>query len=116
MKAIFTFLAVAVSYCGVAQTEARFVKNHLIIKVRETSYRNAQVDLAQNMLGISKLDNLNSQLGIDHIEQIGQHQATRTFLLVCQNNIDPIAVAKTYKDSGLIDYAEPDFIGQGGGE
>lgn len=116
MKTIFTFLAVAVSYCGVAQPETKFVKNHLIIKVKDASYRNAHINLQQNKLGIPKLDNLNTHFGIDHIEQIGQHQNTKTFLLIYQNDINPVAAAKSYKNSGAIAYAEPDFIAQGGGE
>lgn len=115
MKTIFTFLAVAVFYFGSSQ-ETKFVNNHLIVKIKEIKYKQSEVDLSQNKLGVQKLDALNIQSGISSIKAIGQHQNTRTFLLVFQNPIDMPAFVKKYNQTGLLEYAEPNYIASGGGE
>lgn len=116
MKTIFTFLAVVVSYYGHSQIQTKFVNNHLLVKVKAEQYDQAAIDLPKNKFGIAKLDQLNDQHGIDRIEQIGQHALTRTFLLVYKNQVNVDDIVKKYRDSGVLEYAEPNFIAQGGGE
>jgi len=116
MKTILTFLAVVVSYYGHSQTQTKFVNNHLLVKIKASQYEQAPIDLAKNKLGIAKLDQLNEQLDIDHIEQIGQHVLTRTFLLIYKNQVNVDDIVKKYRDSDVLEYAEPNYIAQGGGE
>lgn len=116
MRNIFALLFfVSFSYVF-AQQRAEFEENHLVVKLKESVYESSKIDLNSNSFGIPILDNLMSELRISEIKPIGQHKITRTFLLIFQNPVAMAIVSKGFKESGAVDYAEPDYISYGGGQ
>ena len=116
MRTTITFLFLIVFHAAFSQQTSRFVENHLIVKLTEYQYAQSEINLDAKKFGITSLDALNETLGIVSIDQIGQYPKTHTFLLVFQNNQAVGAIAGQYKNLGLFEYAEPDYIAQGGGQ
>lgn len=108
-------LLLAIGQFSFAQ-EMQYVGDNLIVKISEAKYDADGIDLAASRFGIEALDNLNAELGISKISQIGQHRKTRTFLLEFAHPIAVETEVNRYKNTGALDYAEPNYIAQGGGE
>lgn len=96
-----------------AQTP-RYVENHLIVKLQKEVYEQAAIDMTQQQFGIDVLDDLNAEIGLAKMSQIGQHIYTRTFLLEFNHALDAEALAIRYKNLGILEYAVPNCIGTAG--
>lgn len=97
-----------------AQT-AEFVPGEILLKIKETAYHSARIDLKRNKFGIAALDKLGNTYRISKIEPIGQHAKTQAFLLVFEENAAVPELIRQYKNSGAIDFAEPNYIATGSG-
>jgi thermitase len=115
MKKIFTLLLFTAIFPLSAQT-ARYVQNHLIVKLDKEAYGQTAIDMDNVHFGIAAFDNLNSEIGLSKISPIGQHIYTRTFLLEFNHSIDAEALAIRYKNLGIFEYTVPNRIGSAGGQ
>ena len=113
MICLFVFLNFSL---GFAQKESGFVQNHLVIKIKESNFKSKKIDLARNRFGITLLDKLNYELELKNIQPIGNYRKTKTFLLVFKNSINVKREIKKYKQLKQLEFVEPDFIGNGGGQ
>jgi len=113
MKKTVTLLLLCTLFPFYAQT-ARFVENHLIVKLQKDIYGQADIDMENHQFGIGILDDLNSEIGISHLSPIGQHRYTRTFLLEFNHAIDAEDLADRYKNLGIFEYTVPNRIGTAG--
>ena len=98
-----------------SQNNEEFVVNNLIIKINTTAYNDGDIQLKSNSFGIPALDNLSSLLHVVKIEPIGQHVKTQTFLLTFDQPITIQQVIQQYRNTNLIEFAEPNYIAHAAG-
>ena len=115
MKRIFTLLSLLAISTFYAQN-ARYVENHLIVKLQKDFYEQARIDLNNHQFGIDAFDDLNSEIGLSTISPIGQSVYTRTFLLEFSHAVDAEALASRYQNLGIFEYTVPNRIGSAGGQ
>lgn len=116
MKSKAIFFSMFIFVISFGQTNSEFSNSELIVKIKKRNFDVSKVNLSQNKLGITILDQLNSQNAILKIEAIGQFKITRTFILKFQNPINIETEKTRYKNLDVLDYLEPNYIAYGGGE
>lgn len=99
-----------------AQNEQNYIKNRLIVKLKETAFNVDKIDFEKKSLGNSSLDKLNATVGIKSIQSIGNYSRTRSFLLVFNDDVDVNLEIKKYQKLTAIEYAELDYIAISGGQ
>lgn len=116
MKSIAIFFSMFIFVTSFGQANSEFSNSELIVKIKKRDFDASKVNLSQNKIGVTILDQLNSQNAILKIEAIGQFKITRTFLLKFQNPINIETEKSRYKNLDVLDYLEPNYIAYGGGE
>lgn len=99
-----------------AQNEPNYIKNQLIIKLKSVAFHAKKIDFQNKKLGNSSLDQLNSSLGLESIQSIGNYTKTRIFLLVFNDGVDAKTQLEKFQKLGAIEYAELDYVAIGGGQ
>jgi len=99
----------------VAQNEEKYIKNQLIIKLKDFAFRSKKIDLSKKTLGVYSLDKLNAKLGLQDIKPIGNYAITRTFLLVFSEDVDVNLELKKFQKLKDIEFVELDYLATGGG-
>ena len=113
MKTKITLLLLVFNNFFYAQN-SNFVYSELIVKLRESNYERAQIDLIQNCFGIQSFDDLNDAMDVVSVSQIGQHKFTRTFLLKFQQGQTVESLNNAYKNLGIFEYTTPNYVGTAG--
>lgn len=107
---LFTFQIV------LAQNEEHYIKNQLIVKLKQSAFQNKKTDPTKNTLGIPSLDKLTASIGLKSMQPIGNYKITKTFLLIFNDEVDVNAHLKKFEKSKEIEFAEPNFMAVGGGQ
>ncbi len=114
MKKLIVLLFLALNV-AVAQNEEKYIKNQLIIKLKDCAFHSKKIDLSKNTLGVSSLDKLNATIGIQSIKPIGNYKVTRSFLLVFKDEVDVNLELKKFQKLKDIEFVELDYLVTGGG-
>lgn len=99
-----------------AQNEPNYIKNQLIVKLKSAAFYAEKIDFQNKSLGNASLDKLNSSLGLQSIQSIGNYTKTRIFLLVFNDGMDVKLHLKKFQEINAIEYAELDYVAIGGGQ
>lgn len=115
MKQLFLLLIILQIKTIFAQTNTNHTPNELIIKINSKAYNADKINLAKNKLGIVVLDNLNENLNLIKIHEIGDHEFTHTFLLRFKGVADLQNSIVQYKATNVLEFVEPNYTANGAG-
>lgn len=99
-----------------AQNEQNYIKNQLIVKLKESAFYPNKIDFEKKSFGNSSLDKLNVTVGLQSIQSIGNYTKTRSFLLIFNDGVDANLELKKFQNLNAIEYAELDYIAISGGQ
>lgn len=108
-----------------AQTAPTYAEDQLVIKIKSAMAPAWPFPDGETQLGIPEIDLLNAQNQLSHLRCMGKGKpknpaiprpADRTFVLTFTVPVDAMRLAETYMATGVLDFAEPNFIGEGGGK
>lgn len=91
--------------------ENSFSNNQLIVKFKNIVSKDVSSIIQDNKFGINTLDKLNQEFKLSKISQIGNKRLNKTYLLKFENLLEIEKVIKIYKNTGLFEYVEPNYIG-----
>lgn len=115
MKNLIIALFLVFNVVG-AQNEQNYIKNQLIVKLKENAFHLDKIDFEKKSLGNSSLDKLNATVGLQSIQSIGNYTKTRIFLLIFNDGVDAKLELKKFQNLSAIEYAELDYIAISGGQ
>src|SRR6185312_5551084 len=100
--------------------EANFAKDHIIVKLKTATDLSYSTNANTIQFGISAVDALNAKYNctvVDIIFDGGKHTpaSPSIYLLKFKDAIDVSNAISDYKQTGLFQYVEPDYIGKGQG-
>jgi len=111
MKKHYILAALFAASHGFCQDLAQ---HELIVKFRP-EVPLAKIDAAHHKIGFPSINRLDTRYGLSAMAAIGKPEVTRTFVLTFALDIDVKSVTDQYMRTGLIAFAEPDYIAYGGG-
>lgn len=103
------------SFVTLAQTAHLFAEDQLIIHFKSEMSVNPEISIPNQRFELNALDELNEKEEIQSIELTGNKRLADTYLLHFKNKKDILELVDVYFKTGLFEYVEPNFIGQGGG-
>ncbi len=117
MKKIISLVLVysVFSFSIFSQNEINFVENQLIIKFKPNKKPNSKTAVSSKKFGDAALDNLNKSHQIKSVKLIGNKKLADTYILKFNSNQTISDLIKAYKNTGLFEYVEPNYIGKGHG-
>lgn len=115
MKNLIIALFLVFNLVG-AQNNQNYIKNQLIVKLKESAFQLDKIDFEKKSLGNSSLDKLNATVGLESIQSIGNYSRTRSFLLIFTDGVDANLELKKFQKLNAIEYAELDYIAISGGQ
>ncbi len=89
-----------------------YFENQLIISFHTTP---KDLNLKNKTFGINSIDHLNQKNELLKIEAIGNLKEIKTFVLTFTNSQNISNLIKEYEEAAEIDFAEPNYIAEGGG-
>ncbi len=98
-----------------AQVENNFAANELIIKFKINSRPNSKTSIYSKTFGFSNLDVLNAENTLQSVRIIGDKNQERTYVLRFNTSRNIKRLIEAYKNTGLFEYVEPNFVGSGHG-
>ncbi len=98
-----------------AQVENNFAANELIIKFKINNRPNSKTAIYSKTFGFSNLDVLNAENTLQSVRLIGDKKRERTYVLRFNTSRNIKRLIETYKNTGLFEYVEPNFVGSGHG-
>ena len=96
---------------GLAQLP--YAQNRLIIQWQNTRDFNAHQCLEKQTFGQSQVDALTQRWGPMQIQRTGNPHHQRTYCLVFPNPIPVETVITAFRQTGLFEFVEPDYVGYG---
>lgn len=115
--AIFIISLVAINAIGLnAQGANEFVENELIVKFKTSNINQLNFQPEQIQLGILKIDSLNKYYNATDINITGSRRTSDAFLIRFGEKHDINLLIESYLSTGLLEWAEPNYIGYGGGQ
>ncbi len=115
-KIILCTLALLISFNSFAQNQnPPFAADQLIINFRPDFLTQIQLDKTRNTFDIPAIDALNQSNDLREITLIGNKKLKDTYVLRFKDARDILQLVEAYEASGVLTFAEPNFIGQGGG-
>lgn len=93
---------------------AGYASNRLIIKIKQPLSKSASRSFTPKSLGIPALDRLNKKYSVTDIHRIGRNTGIYVLTFSTDQNIPALVIE--YFKTGNLYYAEPDYIGRGGGD
>ncbi|PZR20842.1 MAG: hypothetical protein DI539_09605 [Flavobacterium psychrophilum] len=111
MKKIIYCIFAFASFSGFAQNNQR-----IIIKLKQGIAVSSN-SLSHNTTGISTIDKISTDNHFTAIQKLrtGKRNPSGTFVITFPENTNAQSVIKSYQDTGLVEYAEKDAVGQAGG-
>ncbi|MEM9546059.1 MAG: S8 family serine peptidase [Bacteroidota bacterium] len=113
MKYILQILCLLVGFSSLGQTTHESVKNEIIVKFKTYSH---STNLSSANFNSVTLRPINALVAVSKIHEIKRKIPSNTFVLKFENDSYTIdQVISLYKETGLFEYIEPNFIGKGSG-
>ncbi len=122
-KFLLVFLLLFTLSFQVQAQENNFAEDEIIVKIKEVIPYT--FEKGKTTLGISSIDQINEAYEVESIEKLIKSQPRKAMknrpntdkmlIISFSQSLDVEALAKVYMESGFFDYAEPNFIGHGGG-
>ena len=118
---LFTLLPLS---CLFAQSRPDYAPDQLVIKIKSELAPSFPFPVGEILLGIPVLDDLNRQHELKELRCMGKGKpknpaiprpADRTYILTFEHPVNAPELAESYLSTQTLDFAEPNFIGQGGG-
>ena len=115
MKKLLISILFLVPFLNViAQGNNNYSKNSLIIKFKNQI--ELDKDLNSNNFGIKAIDHLNNKYRTIKIKKLGNQEVSRLFLFEFEQKQDVMSLIHEYEKLEFIEFAEPNYIGKGGGQ
>lgn len=99
-----------------AQESNNYSKNQLIIKLTAESKIDFKSCLINQKFNHKTLDSLSKELNVKSIKLTGNKKIGKTYLLTFKSRQNIERLIEIYKKVNILEYAEPNFIGTGGGQ
>lgn len=93
-----------------------YVPNEVIVQFKPEFTINAEKSMLTQKFNDQKIDQLNTELGLQKIRVTGNKKKENTYLLRFKTNQNINEVIKMYENTGRFEYVEPNYIGHGGGK
>lgn len=113
-KLAFICLFILGQVFAFSQAPSPYALDQLIVKFK-TDAQLPSLNRSKGTFNIGALDQLNTKQEVQSISLSGNRQKEDTYLLTFSGERDIEALVKTYQNTNLFEYVEPNYIGTGGG-
>ena len=115
-KIILSTLALLLALNSFAQEHTpTFASDQLIVNFHPDILSQIHLNHERNTFSIPAIDALNQSNGLSKIVLTGNKKIKDTYVLHFAGTRDILQLVETYQASGVLTFAEPNFIGHGGG-
>jgi thermitase len=95
---------------------SKYADDQIIIKFKQESAPNASQVIANRAFAVAELDKICDELSLSQVKLVGNRKEARTYQLVFKSPIEVPAYINQFQETGLFEYVEPNYIGEGGGK
>jgi len=95
--------------------ESNYANNQIVLKLKPELNSNIINSFDTSIFTNQNILNLNKKYNFKLLKKIGASSNSNYYCFEFQNNIDIIKAIEEYKSSGLFEFVEPNYIGQGTG-
>lgn len=114
MKRIFLLFSLVLFSYAYSQ-QGNYVQNELIIKIKQQYQKQLNPNFQNSTLGIQSVDELTHSLNVIGVSPIGNYKKTGTFLIKFGSEISVENSCNDFKNLGVIEFAEPNYLAEVGG-
>ncbi len=116
MRILPILLFILIAEAAFTQGIKNYSQNELIIKLKPSVNVNTNNRISTQQFGIKRLDSINKGNKISTFKLIGNKNNKDNYVLKFKSPQDINQLIRTYQQTGLFEYVEPNYVGKGAGK